>query len=128
MRLLFDTQLWIWFATDRRQLPVAALNMLSDPGNDVSWSTVSVWEVSIKFGLGRPDFAVPPGEILSVLRQTPFTELPVFADHVLPIAELPPIHKDPFDRILIAQALTEDMTFVTADRKLPSYPGLIRLV
>lgn len=128
MRLLLDTQLWLWAMTDPGKLSPAARRIFQDESSTLVFSVVTVWEVAIKSALRRPDFATDPVVMLDYLRRGPFEELPVLAEHTLPVTILPPIHKDPFDRILIAQALAEQMTFVTADRKLPAYPGVIQRV
>ena len=128
MRLLLDTHLWIWLATNPAKLSAAARAVFADDGNTLVWSVVTIWEVAVKAALRRPDFSADPGVLLDYLRRGPFEELSVIAEHTLPLMILPSIHKDPFDRILIAQAMAEEMTLVTADRRLPAYPGLIRRV
>ena len=128
MRLLLDTHLWVWLATDPSKLSRAARDVFDDEANALFFSVVTIWEVAIKSALGRRDFAADPALLLDYLRRGPFEELPVLAEHTLPLTILPPIYKDPFDRILIAQAVAEEMTFVTADSSLTAYPGLIRRV
>jgi PIN domain nuclease of toxin-antitoxin system len=125
VRLLLDTQLWVWLATNPARLSPAARAVFADYDNALVYSVVSIWEVAIKSALKRPDFVADPALLLDYLRRGPFEELSLIAEHTLPITVLPPIHKDPFDRILIAQALYEQVQLVTADRKLPGYPGLI---
>lgn len=128
MRLLLDTHLWVWLATNPARLSADARAIFTDHGNALVYSVVSIWEVAIKAALKRPDFTADPALLLDYLRRGPFEELDLIAEHTLPITVLPPVHKDPFDRILIAQAMSEQIQLVTADRKLPAYPGLIRKV
>ncbi|MFN0116304.1 MAG: type II toxin-antitoxin system VapC family toxin [Paracoccaceae bacterium] len=128
MRFLFDTQLLVWLVAAPGRLPGGARGILDDGAERVSWSAVSVWEVAIKAALGRPDFVIDVNDFLAVLRQSPLTGLPMVAEHALPVTSLPPLHKDPFDRLLLAQAVADGMTLVTADRQLPGYPVPIRRV
>jgi PIN domain nuclease of toxin-antitoxin system len=128
VRLLFDTQLWVWIATAPERLPAEARTAFADPANEVAWSVVTIWEIAIKLGLARPDFEVEPEGMIAFLRSGPFTELPIQAEHALPILGLPKLHTDPFDRLLIAQAMAEGMTLLTTDRKIAAYPGPIRRV
>jgi PIN domain nuclease of toxin-antitoxin system len=128
VRLLLDTQLWVWLVTNPARLSLGARAVFADYDNTLVYSVVSIWEVAIKAALKRPDFTADPALLLDYLRQGPFEELDLVAEHILPMTVLPPVHKDPFDRILIAQAMSEQMELVTADRKLPAYPGLVRKV
>jgi PIN domain nuclease of toxin-antitoxin system len=125
LRRLFDTQLLVWaLVTPQRLSPVAA-RLLTDPDSTAIFSAVSVWEVAIKSALKKPDFDIAPDDFLEALRETGFDELPVFPEHTLWVTDLPGIHKDPFDRLLIAQAMAEDAVFVTADKTIATYPGNI---
>lgn len=129
MRLLLDTRLWVWIAAAPGRLSPEARAVFADPRTDLSWSVVTIWEVAIKLGMGRDDFfSVEPAELLDFLRSGPFTELPVLAEHVLPLGTLPQLHRDPSDRLPIAQAVAEGVTPVTADRKVADCPGPIRRV
>ena len=128
MRLLLDTHLWVWLATNPVRLSPGARDIFADHNNTLVFSVVSIWEVAIKAALKRPDFTADAALLLDYLRRGPFEELDLIAEHTLPITILPPVHKDPFDRILIAQAMAEEIQLVTADRKLPAYPGVIRKV
>ena len=125
MRLLLDTHLWVWLATNPARLSPGARRIFTDLDNTLVYSVVSIWEVAIKAALKRPDFTADPALLLDYLRLGPFEELDLIAEHTLPISVLPQVHKDPFDRILIAQAMAEQIQLVTADRRLPAYSGLI---
>jgi PIN domain nuclease of toxin-antitoxin system len=101
---------------------------MRDPENDLYFSASSIWEVAIKHGLGRADFKAPPGLLRRTLLDDGYEELPILGQHAVALSSLPPIHKDPFDRILIAQAMVEGITLLTADRVISQYPGPIQKV
>ena len=128
MKLLVDTHLLLWLAIGSDRLSAQARAVVEDAGNSPFFSAASIWEVAIKRGLDRPDFRADPGVLRAGLLENGYRELAVDGRHCLPLLSLPPLHADPFDRILIAQALTEGMTLVTADRKVAAYPGPVRLV
>jgi PIN domain nuclease of toxin-antitoxin system len=127
VELLLDTQLILWAAYAPGRIPFATRTFLEDPDHTLTVSAASVWEIVIKRGLGRPDFRIDPRSLRRGLAENGYGQLPVTAAHTLAVDLLPPIHKDPFDRILLAQALVEAMPFVTADQRLTAYPGDIRL-
>ncbi len=102
--------------------------MLLDTGNDVYFSAASVWEISIKSGSGRGDFDADPADVVETLLGNGFAGLAVTAAHAARVAALPKIHRDPFDRLLVAQSLAEPMTLLTSDRLLASYGSTIRVV
>jgi PIN domain nuclease of toxin-antitoxin system len=128
MRLLLDTHLLLWALAEPDRLDDVTRSTIEDPGNEVRFSAASVWEIAIKAGLGRPDFVVDPQQILRAALDTGFTELPVRSDAAMLVAKLPPYHRDPFDRLLIAQAMSEPMHFYTADPLLPRYSEMVTLV
>lgn len=128
MTLLLDTHLLLWAISDTRRLPVAARTLLKDPLNELLFSSASLWEITIKNGLGRDDFRADPRLIRRGLLTHGYGELPISGEHVVRVADLPDRHKDPFDRILVAQALVEGVTLLTADKQLAKYPGPIRVV
>ena len=128
MRLLPDTHLLLWFSEEPPDLPSGARELLGDSSNEVMFSVASLWEIAIKFALGRPDFRVDPRVIRRGLLDNGYTELSVTADHALVTVVLPPIHKDPFDRLLVAQATVEGIMLLTADPTVARYPGPVRLV
>ncbi len=128
MRLLLDTHILLWALAEPERLDAAARAVLEDAGNDVLFSAASIWEIAIKAGLGRPDFAVEPSLVLRAARESGFTELPVYAEATALVARLPAYHRDPFDRLLIAQAMAEAVPFYSADPLLPPYSDLVKLV
>lgn len=128
MRLLLDTQLLLWAAYTPTRLSPAARALIEEPDHGLTFSPASIWEVVIKCGLGRPDFRVDPRLLRRGLVENGYVELSITSEHVLAVDTLPPLHKDPFDRLLVAQALAEGLPLITADGRLPHYPGDIRLV
>jgi PIN domain nuclease of toxin-antitoxin system len=128
MRLLLDTHLLLWALATPERLDVTTRTALEDPGNEVLFSAASLWEIAIKAGLGRPDFAFDPAQILRAALDTGFVELPVRSAAAIHVAGLPPHHRDPFDRLLIAQVMSEPVRFYTADPLLPPYSELVILV
>lgn len=128
MKLLLDTHLLLWAAGQADRLSTAARIYLDDPDNELLFSAVSLWEVTIKRGLGRNDFQVDPGRLRRGLLDNDYTELVLTSKHALTIAVLPPIHRDPFDRVLVAQSLVEGIVLLTADPLVARYGGLVRQV
>jgi PIN domain nuclease of toxin-antitoxin system len=128
MRLLLDTHLLLWAAGRPDRLPGAARALLADPDNTLLFSAASLWEVTIKQGLGRDDFAVDPRLLRRGLLDNGYNELAITGGHAIAVDLLPPIHKDPFDRILIAQAMVEAVTLLTCDPVVARYPGPVRQV
>ncbi|HEX9986014.1 MAG TPA: type II toxin-antitoxin system VapC family toxin [Thermoanaerobaculia bacterium] len=128
MKLLLDTQLLLWAAGRPERLSAAARKQLENPKNELLFSAASLWEIAIKSSLGRDDFHVEPRLLRRGLLDNGYTELPVTSEHAVSIDSLPQFHKDPFDRILLAQALTEGITLLTADAQLARYPGPVRKV
>ena len=126
MRILLDTHLLIWSALDR--LPAAAARFFEDKANTLLFSPVSVWEVAIKHGLGRADFTVDPSFFYCGLLSAGYQELSITGRHALLVSTLPQLHKDPFDRILLAQAASEGIPFLTVDRRLAQHPGSVIFV
>ena len=131
MRLLLDTHIALWQVFDLKLLPAAAHSLLSQPGVEAHVSVVSLWEIGIKHGLlkdGRPKLPVSATEARIEFERAGLTILPMLPRHADALDGLPPHHGDPFDRLLVAQALTEPMRLVTADRQLAAYGPLIDLV
>ena len=126
MRLLLDTHVLLWWVVGDPRIE-SIKNIVEDPANEVFYSAASVWEIAIKNAIGR--LPVPPGEAMCEFEKAGFTELEVTAAHAAATAELPfrEDHRDPFDRMLIAQAIQEQMDLITADRKFSGYDGF-RLV
>lgn len=128
MKLLLDTQLILWAAIAPEKLRPSAATLLKDPANTLVFSAASLWEIAIKQSLGRDDFQIDVFRLRRGLADSGYEELPVLSAHALTVADLPLLHKDPFDRILVAQARAEGILLLTADRRLADYPGPIRLV
>ncbi len=128
MKLLLDTHLLIWAAGQPEQLSSAARSLLADPQNELLFSSASLWEITIKHGLEREDFRVDPHILRRGLLDNGYSELPITSEHAVAIDGLPSIHKDPFDRILIAQSIVEGIALITADPLVAKYPGPIRKV
>ena len=127
MKLLIDTHLLIWAADSIERLPADARALMADPENELFFSVASIWEVSIKRGLNRSDFQVDARLLRRGLIDNGYSELPVLSEHAVAIDALPPIHKDPFDRLLIAQATVEGITLLTDDATVAQYRGSVRL-
>ena len=119
MKLLLDTHVLIWCLSRPSALRADTRDKLEDPDNLVLVSTVSAWEMEIKRALGK--LKTPP-DLEEQLRQRRFTELPVHLRHVRALRDLPPLHRDPFDRMLVAQALADDLTLVSHDKRVQRYP------
>ncbi|GLS21148.1 twitching motility protein PilT [Labrys miyagiensis] len=128
MKYLVDTHLLLWAASSPGRLSPEAAELLEDPENELIFSAASIWEVAIKSGLGRPDFHADVRLLRRGLLDNGYTELAVTSGHAVAIDALPPIHKDPFDRILIAQAMIEGIQLLTSDELVARYPGPIRQV
>ncbi len=128
MKILIDTHLLLWAAGQPDRLSSAALRLIDNPSNDLLFSAASVWEVAIKRGLGRKDFQVDPRLLRRGLLDNGYSELPILSDHVVAIDGLPHIHRDPFDRLLVAQATVEGITLLTSDSVVAQYPGPVRMV
>ena len=126
MKALLDTQLLLRAAADT--LSAEAARYIEDTANILLFSPASIWEVVIKRGLGREDFIVDPASLYSGLLYNGYQELPVTGQHALLVSSLPQIHKDPFDRILLAQAASEGIPLLTTDRVLSKYPGSVILI
>ena len=128
MKLLLDTHLLLWAAGQPDRLSPAARTQIEAAQNELIFSAASLWEIAIKRGLGREDFRVDGRLLRRGLLDNGYTELPISCEHVLAIDTLPPLHKDPFDRILLAQALAGGITLLTADTLLAQYRGPVQLV
>ena len=129
MKLLLDTHVLLWVAAEASKwLPASVLALIEDQDNQVFFSAASIWEVAIKSGKERTDFKVDPFPLRRHLLENDYLELAVAGSHAAAVSTLPPIHKDPFDRVLVAQAQAEGLTLLTTDRILASYPGPIRQI
>jgi hypothetical protein len=123
--LLLDTQLLIWAAYAPQRLSTSLASDLVDRRNDIRYSVVSLWETAIKASLGRKDFQVDPSALRRGLLREGFQEQPIQAEHVLAVQDLPLLHRDPFDRLLVVQAQREGLRLLTADRTLVGYGEVV---
>ena len=128
MKLLVDTHLLLWAASQPSRLSASARTLLGDAGNQPCFSAACLWEIVIKGALGRPDFSADASRLRRGLLDHGYLELPIEGQHTLAVASLPAIHRDPFDRIQIAQAHIEGMLFITSDAALASYGDPVRVV
>jgi PIN domain nuclease of toxin-antitoxin system len=128
MKVLLDTHLLLWAAGDPDRLPAAARPFLEDLHNELLFSPASLWEIAIKRGLDRPDFRVDPRLLRRGLLDNGYTELPITGIHAVEVETLPPIHKDPFDRMLVAQSTVEGILLLTSDSIVARYPGPVHFV
>jgi PIN domain nuclease of toxin-antitoxin system len=126
VKLLLDTHLLLWAAGTPRRVPAAARRLIDDAQNTLLFSAASLWEIAIKRGLGRADFQVDGRVLRRGLLDNAYEELPITSEHAVFIDSLPDLHKDPFDRILVAQATVEGITLMTSDAVIAQYPGPIR--
>ena len=128
MTVLLDTHLLLWAAGFPDRLSADARDILNHPDTKLVYSAASLWEVAIESGLGRADFVVDPRLLRRELLENGYTELPVTGAHAVAVDLLPAIHRDPFDRILVAQARAEGITLLTMDQAVGRYPGPVRVV
>jgi PIN domain nuclease of toxin-antitoxin system len=128
MKLLLDTHLLLWAAGEPRRLSKPARRLIDNPDNQLLFSAASLWEVAIKRRLDREDFKVDARLLRRGLLDNGYTELPIISDHVVATESLPLLHRDPFDRILVAQATVEGVTLLTIDSLVSQYAGPIRTV
>jgi PIN domain nuclease of toxin-antitoxin system len=127
MRLLLDTLILLWGAVEPERLPKSTSSLIESPDNEIMFSAVSLWEIAIKTSRGRADFRVDAGVLRRSLFDNGYSELVVTGAHAAALMNLAPVHKDPFDRMLVAQAMIEGLTLLTADPVVAKYPGDIRL-
>lgn len=128
MNYLLDTHFLIWIPAGDPKTPATLLALLSDPGNEFFFSAASLWEIAIKHSAGKANFPFDARGLRTRLLHAGFQELPVLGEHALAVEGLEPIHKDPFDRLLIAQAIVEGIVLLTVDRITARYAGPIRLL
>ncbi|MFZ5810512.1 MAG: type II toxin-antitoxin system VapC family toxin [Thermodesulfobacteriota bacterium] len=126
MKLLLDTHMLLWAAAGT--LPKEAETLVVDGDNILYFSPASIWEIGIKKSLGRSDFKVAPEVLRRGLLDNQYQELPITSLHVLAVHDLPPLHKDPFDRMLLAQAKAEGISLLTSDSILREYPGPVMFI
>ena len=128
MNLLLDTHLLLWAVTDDDRLSVKARELIEDDKNQLYFSVVNIWETAIKHNLGKQSFLFEPRRVRRSLLEHGFREIEISSEHAIAAGELPLLHRDPFDRLLIAQASAEDAVLLTADVVMTRYTGSVRLV
>lgn len=128
MKFLIDTHFVLWVPMDDPRMTPASRNLFADPDNEFVFSVVSLWEMAIKRSQSKAGYPVDPAELRGLMTASGYEELPVLGQHALAVEHLPPIHKDPFDRLLIAQAMIAGLTLLTADATIARYSGPIRKV
>ena len=128
MRVLLDTHVLLWALAEPARLGRTARSEIENPGNQILYSGASIWEIAIKSGLGRADFVVSPDEIVAAAVDSSFAELPMRSAAAIRVAALPPHHRDPFDRLLVEQAMAEPALLYTRDAHLVRYSELVHVV
>lgn len=128
MRVLLDTHIALWAVTDAPQLPGVARGVITDPENEVWVSAVSIWEIAIKHALGRDGMPISGSEAVHWFTLSGYRDLPISRIHAAAIDALPPIHGDPFDRMLVAQAQTEPFRLMTHDEVMARYSDVVMVV
>ena len=128
MRLMLDTHLLLWAASRPERIPSEVRALIEADETELLFSAASIWEIAIKSSLGREDFRIDARRFRTALLNTDYVELPITGQHAAAVVPLPLIHRDPFDRMLVAQASIEAATLLTADPVVGQYPGSIRLV
>jgi PIN domain nuclease of toxin-antitoxin system len=128
VRLLLDTHLLLWAAGPSPRLSVQARRLIDDPQNELVVSAASLWEIAIKSGLRRPNFRIDAALLRRNLLNNSYQELAVTSEHAVAVANLPPLHKDPFDRMIVAQSIVEGITLLTSDPLVAQYPAPVRRV
>ena len=126
MRILLDTHIFVWWLANDRKLPKAADALILDPDNEIHVSAASIWEIAIKEALGQ--IQVDPSLLVTSIADSGFCELPVTARHAIETGKLPPHHRDPFDRLLVAQSRTEPMYLLSHDRQLAVYGDTVLII
>ncbi|HXX85726.1 MAG TPA: type II toxin-antitoxin system VapC family toxin [Casimicrobiaceae bacterium] len=128
MRLLLDTHVLLWVLGSPEKLPRSTRKIILDSANEVWFSVASIWEIAIKSQLRRVDFKVNPEQVARAAAESGLDELPIRAEHAALTARLPTHHRDPFDRLLVAQALIEPARLLTADKALRPYSDLVEVI
>lgn len=128
MRILLDTHVLLWILGEPNRLDQETRETIETGAEEILFSAASIWEIAIKSRLGRDGFAVEPSDIARAARDSGFTELPILSKAAAFVVELPLLHRDPFDRLLVAQAMTEPAILYTADHALPAYSELIHRI
>jgi len=128
MKLLLDSHILVWMAAMTARLPEEARLLIEEPANNIFFSSVSIWELTVKHTIDKDDIPVHPSVLYRALIENDLKEIQVTGMHGLGVGSLPMIHKDPFDRLLVAQCISEGMILLTSDKMLARYDAPIRLV
>lgn len=128
MRLLLDTHLLLWVISQSQRLSEQARQLIGAPQNELVFSTASIWEIAIKFGRGRADFQIDPRLLRGTLLDALYRELPITGEHAVAVVNLPRLHRDPFDRTLVAQSIVEGIMLLTTDPMVARYPAPVQRV
>lgn len=128
MRLLLDSHVLLWWIENSKKLPDKARTILSDVNNVAYFSACSIWEIAVKLSAGAYDLLVDPAQLSAALTDGGFMELPILSSHAAKVAELPGHHRDPFDRMLIAQSWVEQLALITHNKMLTRYSDTVVLV
>ena len=128
MRILLDTHILLWVISTPERLREPDRATILDPANDILFSAVNIWEIAIKAARRRPDFQARPEVVADEARDIGFIELPIYSSVAARVADLPLLHRDPFDRLLVAQAIAEPAVLYTADARLSAYSELVRRI
>jgi PIN domain nuclease of toxin-antitoxin system len=128
LKLLLDTHVLLWAAGEPEKLSGAARALLDDANNELIFSAASLWEIAIKRGLNRDDFRADPRALRRGLLENGYFELPISGAHAATLDLLPKFHKDPFDRMLVAQSIVEGITLITMDDAVAQYPGPVQKI
>jgi PIN domain nuclease of toxin-antitoxin system len=126
VKFLLDTHVLLWAAGQPDKLSRKARRLLGDPDNALLFSAANLWEIVIKQGLGRNDFRVDVRQLRRGLLDNGYNELAVTSAHAMALDDLPPLHRDPFDRMLLAQARVEGSMLLSADVQILRYPGAVQ--
>lgn len=123
MKILLDTHIFLWWADNSRNLSSGIINLIKNPDNEIYLSMVSLWEIQIKLSLGKLKLSVDIEDLVKLQKDKNFFRIMTIKEtHIYKLAELPMIHTDPFDRLLIAQTITEKMSIITMDNQIKKYP------
>ncbi len=128
MKILLDTHLLLWVISNDEHLSAQAKELIDDDRNELYFSVVNIWETAIKHNFGRQSFLFQPRNVRRSLLEHGFGEIEISSEHAITAGELPRLHRDPFDRLLIAQAAVEDVVLLTSDAAMTRYSGSICLV
>lgn len=128
MNYLLDTHVLLWAIQNHPKLSKKAKDIILNPDNELWFSTASIWEIAIKYSAQKPNGFIDPTYFYQILKRNQYKELPIYSNHATAVKSLPFFHKDPFDRMLIAQSHCENLMLMTVDEKIAQYDGQIIMV